>query len=79
MRVKNKVSWSKPNAPVVTIDMDGHGLVMRACHNDSRDGELEGMQSRLDTLCAIVGRLIDELPESRRLEIAGLQYDLERA
>ena len=79
MRVKNKAFWSKFNTPDGTIDMDGHALVMRACHNDSRDGALEDALARLDTLCAIVGRLIDELPESRRLEIAGLQYDLERA
>lgn len=79
MRVRHKSHWHKFNTPDGTMSIDGEGLVGRALEDGYARGELESLQERINTLSQIVGRLIDELPEDRRIEVAGLQFKLEQA
>jgi len=58
-------------------DVDGADLVELALSQSSTlcSGELESMRNKIERLSAIVGRLIDKLPESERLSVVQL-YDV---
>lgn len=78
MKIKIGV-YSHSGAPRIR-DFNGPSLVEMALSQSTMfsNGELENMRAQIDKLSAIVGRLLEKLPESEWLEVVQI-YGVEAA